>query len=192
MSSEERTEFPDYDDLVRAFQQCFRLVREQVDSNVHRKIVQQYIRILKNEGKTYRQTYEETFFEFSDTIGFIEVPDAQLLKEHIFSRLQEGFDICVLRMATGIGAALTLEDAQRQAISALLRPLTSARSGDFFDDDPAAQALSWLRSECMDMPDEFLASLLEDAKRLEQQYRSRGLPAVADKIAKFIGNPYAY
>lgn len=88
---------------------CFRLIYEGISDEVKKKVAKDFIRVLKEESQTVVYSYERKFFRCSD-LSYYSQEDAQLVKQHLFSRLaKEPENISLL---DGIGRFLTVEDAE--------------------------------------------------------------------------------
>src|SRR5262249_29222132 len=107
-------------ELSWAFGKCFRVVRDHVSWETKRKVIEQYVSILKEQAADYRKCYEETFFKFADLAGVADEQATALIKSHVLSRLQEAYDPAVLAMAEGIGSAITAWDVKHGEAAGVL------------------------------------------------------------------------
>jgi hypothetical protein len=159
-----------------AYSECFRVVREQASTETRKEILQQYVLVLKEQTKIYREIYEETFFRFTDLQGVANPTEYELIKRHVLTRLERTNNSRVLRMATGIGKAITKEDVHKGIARTVWSPLLATSNGRNTD------VIDFVRCEIWLMSDEVRSDFIRDFSGYERFYRDRGLRELADTI----------
>ena len=102
---------------------CFRLILENVNDEIRKKVAKNFIRILKEEGHNVVDSYESNFFRCTD-LRYYDQEEIQLVKQHVIPRLTHlPVDVSVLE---GIGEYLTKEDIN-EFIDPIIRIYTEGR-----------------------------------------------------------------
>jgi hypothetical protein len=134
---------------------CFRLVLAQAGLETRRKVVEQYVTVLKEQAAGYRECYEESFFKVSDLEGVATWEEIDLIKKHIFQRLRWGYNTRVLAMAEGIGQHITSEDVKNKSARAIWAPLLSC------EDHEEEGFINWFSEEYRRVPHRANLELIE-------------------------------
>jgi hypothetical protein len=89
-----------------SLEECFRSAVGAAPSETKVRMAQHYVAILKEEGAWSVLLYEAAFFRGKD-LQYLQWADQELVKEHVFSRLEQGVPSTrLLRTLEGIGPFL--------------------------------------------------------------------------------------
>lgn len=112
---------------------CFRRAFEFAPDEIKRKATKNFVRIIKEEGKTIVLAYEATLFRAAD-LKYLAAEDAQLVKTHVLTRVNTETNLnATLALLEGIGSYIDEDDAPAFA-DTIMRVLTRLVTPDIVAD----------------------------------------------------------
>ena len=96
--------------IIDSLEKCFRLAFESANDEIKKKVMKNFIKLLKEEGKIKITFYEMAFLKAKD-LAYLDEGDRVIAKKHLISILGEDKDEMVLNVMEGIGHFLTAEEA---------------------------------------------------------------------------------
>ncbi|MCW3133153.1 MAG: hypothetical protein N2V78_02340 [Methanophagales archaeon] len=117
-------ETPDH--VLSAYIQCYRTAFEQAPKALKKKVMDKFVKMLKEESDSIILPYEIAFVRGSD-LQYLPQSDAQLVADHLVGRMQTGVTEPLLEALEGIGTFLT-----ESSVNRFVDPLVKAvlRSSD--------------------------------------------------------------
>lgn len=97
------------ENTLLSLEKCFRSAFDIASDEVKRKVMKRFLSILKEEDEHKVLAYETAFFRGND-LTYLSSEEAQLIKEHLLSRLREGVHIPLLQAMEGLGQFLTADE----------------------------------------------------------------------------------
>jgi len=92
--------------IERAYIQCYRVAFQQAPEELKKKVMQKFVKMLKEEADSIILPYEIAFVRGGD-LKYLPKPEAQLVADHLIGRMDEGVTAPLLEALEGIGAFLT-------------------------------------------------------------------------------------
>jgi hypothetical protein len=173
--------------VAAAFRECFRHVREQVPKEVQRKILAQYVSILKEQTTAYRECYEKSFFVCSDLQGNATPAEIDIVKAHVLGLLNRGQYWDNITLAEGVGRFVTIEDVKSEAARALWRPVFNC------DDEEGLQSfVNWFQWEFMRMEVTVAAAFVKDMEQQVTYLQGTGRDDLANNLQYLITNRHVF
>lgn len=158
-------ETPPY--VLPGFIQCYRTTFEHSPEALKKKVMNKYIKMLKEESDTIILPYEIAFVRGSD-LKYLSQQDARLAAEHLVGRMQNSVTVPLVEALEGIGAFL-LESDIGSFVDPLAKVVLRSR-----DSNLKRLAKKRLMSEWITMPvgiDKAMESRIDDWINL---YKSKG------------------
>lgn len=105
---------------------AFRNIFESASVEIKTKVVQRYVKILKEEDGDSVMSYKEAFFKASD-LAFTDDLSFKIVQEHLLASAPQAHNLMSIRLLSGIGAFLRVEDCRAwfdPFMRALISPTT--------------------------------------------------------------------
>jgi hypothetical protein len=115
--------------FVTDLPKCFRKVFESLSVENKRKLMKKFVRVLKEENSQTVMAYESAFFRGSD-LEYLDKDEAQLVKDHLFSRLEKEVEMSLLETLTGIGQFLKGADEIVTITDVLVKATVNSKNSD--------------------------------------------------------------
>ena len=157
----------------------FRTILDSVGNEIQGKVVERFVKILKESSGSYISTYELAFFRMSDT-RHLGNTDTQLVKDHFSAQLQFGFPSPkLLGCLSGMGKTIS-KDEFHQFITPLIR--YASFGPELGSEDLRNAAIQRLSSEFYSSGAEFQENLMAEIDDRITFYKEFNQPERAEKL----------
>lgn len=98
-------------DVFNSLEHCFRVTLSIVHDEIKRKVMKQFVSILKEEDEAIVFSYETAFLKGQD-LKYLSVNDIAIVKRHLLSRLSKEDSAPLFQALKYVGKYLTSEDTE--------------------------------------------------------------------------------
>lgn len=120
---------------------AFRSVFDSATIEIKKKVVQKYVKVLKEEDGDSVVAYKKAFFKASD-LEFVDESSFRMVREHLLASAPLAHNLTSIRLLSGIGAFLGIEDCRawfdpfmRALVSSSARPHVKKAVREAFIDE---------------------------------------------------------
>lgn len=159
----------------KLFRAAFRLAAEPTK----RTVMKRHVEVLKEAGGETVQVYEDRFFQ-AEHINHVEEDDRDIVKAHLFARMNDEPNLELFDAAQGIGAHLEAADVHK-----FVDPLVRASLRQ--DQALADAAAALFDSEALETPAELDQKIVDRFLAWETTFQGRGNDPAVARVKEFRG-----